>query len=244
MRLALPIRYFWLLISRRLMYICTFTGTSTNFSNVTMLSATSLLHNSMIFNRNNTVATQQGMKTYWLWWLNCSRAISQVLKILFFWHFSRSYRLSACRARCITAQGRIMSTTGVHNHQPHIKNNNTKSEMDNVNGNMQGYSQTNQNMQAVPAVQGMMNQNQQMCNNMNFNNNNFSMLNILTPQITDLEANSTISQASSLNQMESNIHITPIMNQPQVDSLQMQQQQLQRNILNMNVDIAITSNDT
>lgn len=44
------------------------TGTSSNFSNVTMLSATSLLHNSMIFNRNNTVATTQGMKTYWLWW--------------------------------------------------------------------------------------------------------------------------------------------------------------------------------
>lgn len=46
------------------------TGTTSNLSNVTMLSATSLLHNSMIFNRNNTVATQQGMKTYWLWWID------------------------------------------------------------------------------------------------------------------------------------------------------------------------------
>ncbi|KAL7040829.1 hypothetical protein ACKWTF_000532 [Chironomus riparius] len=41
---------------------------NTSLTNVTMLSATSLLHNSMIFNRNNTVATQQGMKTYWLWY--------------------------------------------------------------------------------------------------------------------------------------------------------------------------------
>lgn len=35
-------------------------------SNVTMLSSTSLLHGNCIFNRNNTVATQAGLKTYWL----------------------------------------------------------------------------------------------------------------------------------------------------------------------------------
>lgn len=34
-------------------------------SNITMLSSTSLLHGNCIFNRNNTVATQQGLKTYW-----------------------------------------------------------------------------------------------------------------------------------------------------------------------------------
>lgn len=68
--------------------------------NVTMLSSTSLLHANCIFNRNNTVATQQGMKTYWL---------------------CKSYRITMCRARCITHQGRVISATGMHNHQPHMK---------------------------------------------------------------------------------------------------------------------------
>lgn len=66
-----------------------------------MLSSTSLLHGNCIFNRNNTVATQQGMKTYWL---------------------CKSYRITMCRARCITHQGRVISATGVHNHSPHMKN--------------------------------------------------------------------------------------------------------------------------
>lgn len=65
-----------------------------------MLSSTSLLHGNCIFNRNNTVATQQGMKTYWL---------------------CKSYRLTMCRARCITHRGTVISATGVHNHQPHMK---------------------------------------------------------------------------------------------------------------------------
>lgn len=65
-----------------------------------MLSSTSLLHGNCIFNRNNTVATQQGMKTYWL---------------------CKSYRITMCRARCITHLGRVISATGVHNHQPHMK---------------------------------------------------------------------------------------------------------------------------
>lgn len=69
-------------------------------SNITMLSSTSLLHGNCIYNRNNTVATQQGMKTYWL---------------------CKSYRITMCRARCITHQGRVISATGVHNHQPHMK---------------------------------------------------------------------------------------------------------------------------
>lgn len=67
---------------------------------LTMLSSTSLLHGNCIFNRNNTVATQQGMKTYWL---------------------CKSYRLTMCRARCITHQGRVISATGLHNHPPHMK---------------------------------------------------------------------------------------------------------------------------
>lgn len=68
-----------------------------------MLSSTSLLHGSCVFNRNNTVATQQGMKTYWL---------------------CKSYRVSMCRARCITHQGKIISATGAHNHPPHVKGSN------------------------------------------------------------------------------------------------------------------------
>lgn len=67
-----------------------------------MLSSTSLLHGNCVFNRNNTVATQQGMKTYWL---------------------CKSYRISMCRARCITHQGKIISATGVHNHPPHMRGN-------------------------------------------------------------------------------------------------------------------------
>lgn len=68
-------------------------------SNITMLSSTSLLHGNCIFNRNNTVATQQGLKTYWL---------------------CKSYRISMCKARCITHQGKVISATGVHNHLPHM----------------------------------------------------------------------------------------------------------------------------
>ncbi|EDW58364.1 protein bric-a-brac 1 isoform X1 [Drosophila virilis] len=71
-----------------------------NGSNMVMLSTTSLLHGNCVFNRNNTVATQQGMKTYWL---------------------CKSYRISMCRARCITHLGRIISATGVHNHMPHMR---------------------------------------------------------------------------------------------------------------------------
>lgn len=90
-------------------------------SNITMLSSTSLLHGSCIFNRNNTVATQAGLKTYWL---------------------CKSYRISMCKARCIThqvsisysnfkllksynslfSQGKVISATGVHNHLPHMTN--------------------------------------------------------------------------------------------------------------------------
>ncbi|XP_067618521.1 broad-complex core protein isoforms 1/2/3/4/5 [Eurosta solidaginis] len=73
-----------------------------NSSSVVMLSSTSLLHGNCVFNRNNTVATQQGMKTYWL---------------------CKSYRISMCRARCITHQGRVISATGVHNHPPHMRSN-------------------------------------------------------------------------------------------------------------------------
>lgn len=58
-------------------------------SNITMLSSTSLLHGNCIFNRNNTVATQAGLKTYWL---------------------CKSYRISMCKARCITHQVRTFKS--------------------------------------------------------------------------------------------------------------------------------------
>lgn len=88
-------------------------------SSITMLSSTSLLHGNCIFNRNNTVATQAGLKTYWL---------------------CKSYRISMCKARCITHQvslrsepnertlicfhhqGKVISATGIHNHLPHMSN--------------------------------------------------------------------------------------------------------------------------
>lgn len=163
--------------------------TGTNYSNVTMLSATSLLHNSMIFNRNNTVATQQGMKTYWLWWFELwycilllhTKTSNRPLLI----HVSRSYRLTTCRARCITAQGRIVSTTGQHNHAPHVRNSSTSAPAaakpdlaaeQQQTGFMQPQQQqppqpmTNQNSNmpmASATPSGMMNQHQ-MSANINF----------------------------------------------------------------------------
>jgi hypothetical protein len=70
-------------------------------SGITMLSSTSLLHGNCVFNRNNTVATQAGLKTYWL---------------------CKSYRISMCKARCITFKGKVISATGIHNHLPHMSN--------------------------------------------------------------------------------------------------------------------------
>ena len=120
--------------------------------------------------------------------------------------------------------------------------------MDQNAGSVQGFVQPMQshvqNIQPSTSSQGMMS-NQQM--NMNFNsnnnngaNNNFSMSNILTTQIADMDPN-MLAQAQTLNQMDSNIQITPIMNHSDIHMQQQQQQQNQRNILNMNVDIAITS---
>ncbi|KAH8279011.1 hypothetical protein KR018_012280 [Drosophila ironensis] len=88
-----------------------------NGSNMVMLSTTSLLHGNCVFNRNNTVATQQGMKTYWL---------------------CKSYRISMCRARCITHLGRIISATGVHNHTPHMRGQGTGAGSAQVSGSGAG----------------------------------------------------------------------------------------------------------
>ncbi|KAG5675392.1 hypothetical protein PVAND_005300 [Polypedilum vanderplanki] len=178
-----------------------------NLSNVTMLSATSLLHNSMIFNRNNTVATQQGMKTYWL---------------------CRSYRITTCRARCITHQGQLISTTGQHNHPPHVKSATTSTvtaSMGSTSG-QDAYSQQQHQMT-------MMNQQQQQQFAMptatatNNNGNNFSMTNILGTSLNDIDASSlmqtvstTTATSSSANQLNSNIQITPIIN-ASIDDLQM-----------------------
>jgi hypothetical protein len=34
----------------------------------------------------------------------------------------KSYRISMCKARCITHQGKVISATGMHNHAPHMNN--------------------------------------------------------------------------------------------------------------------------
>lgn len=178
--------------------------------------------------------------------------------------FSRSYRLTTCRARCITAQGRIMSTTGTHNHPPHVKNSTgAKVEVaaEQHSNNQQQQQQqpfaqpmSNQ-IQNMPSATGMINQ-QQMSANMNFgngsggngatNNNNFSMTNILNTQLSDMDPTTILTQTSATvlnSQLDSNIQITPIIN-ASIDNLQMQQQQHQRNVMNapnMHVDTTITS---
>lgn len=178
---------------------------------------------------------------------------------------SRSYRLTTCRARCITAQGRIMSTTGTHNHPPHVKgSNSTKvdvtsehSALSNVQSFAQPMSNEIQNMPSTSATAGMINQ-QQMSANMHFtstiglphnnNNNHFSVTNILNSQLSEMDTNSILTQSSTggLAHMDANIQITPIINasienlQLQQHHQQQQQQQIQRNS-NMHIDIAITS---
>jgi hypothetical protein len=156
-----------------------------------------------------------------------------------------------------------MSTTGTHNHPPHVKNS-TGTKMDLSGGEQQQHQQpfappmSNQiqNMPSTSVTSGMINQ-QQISANMNFgsgggdgsasNNNNFSMTNILNTQMSDMDPNSILSQSSTstagLSQLDSNIQITPIIN-ASIDNLQMQQQQHQRNIMNapnMHVDTTITS---
>jgi hypothetical protein len=159
-----------------------------------------------------------------------------------------------------------MSTTGTHNHPTHVKNS-TGAKVD-VSGEQhsnihqqqpfaQPMSNQIQNMPSATTTSGMINQ-QQMSANMNFgsgsggngaaNNNNFSMTNILNTQMSDMDPNSILTQSSAagLNQLDSNIQITPIIN-ASIDNLQMQQQQQQqhqRNVLNasnMHADTTITS---
>lgn len=100
-------------------------------SNITMLSSTSLLHGNCVFNRNNTVATQAGLKTYWLckftaisiFILRTGRYFSSILfssQTNLLPILGKSYRISMCKARCITHQGKVISATGFHNHLPHM----------------------------------------------------------------------------------------------------------------------------
>lgn len=155
-----------------------------------------------------------------------------------------------------------MSTTGSHNHPPHVKNS-TCSKMDlsgehSGAGNIQPFAQPMsnqiQNMPSTTATSGMINQ-QQMNANMGFggsgasHNNNFSMTNILNSQMSDMDPSAMLGQQSTtagLGQLDSHIQITPIIN-ASIDNLQMQhqqQQQLQRaamNAPNMHVDTTITS---
>jgi hypothetical protein len=152
-----------------------------------------------------------------------------------------------------------MSTTGTHNHLPHVKST-TSAKADMPNDQHSNVQQTfaqpmSNQMPSATVTAAMINQ-QQMSANINFgsggggsgttNNNNFSMTNILNTQtLSDMDANSILTQTSAvgLNQLDSNIQITPIIN-ASIDNLQMQQQQHQRNVMNaanMHVDTTITS---
>lgn len=151
-----------------------------------------------------------------------------------------------------------MSTTGTHNHPPHVKNSSgakmDQSTEQSGSGSVQTFAQPMsnqiQNMPSASGTSAMINQHQ-MSANMNFggggtahnnNNNNFSMTNILNSHLSEMDPMLT-AHSSDLNQLDSNIQITPIIN-ASIDNLQMQQQQLQRsamNVPNMHVDIAISS---
>lgn len=127
-----------------------------------------------------------------------------------------------------------MSTTGQHNHPPHVKNSSTVPlKPDLVDQQQTTFLQpqppmTNpiQNQNTSPMASatssGMMNQHP-MNANINFGNSgenvstniNFSMSNILNPgQMSDLDAalQSTNTAAANLNQMDSNsvVQITPV----------------------------------
>lgn len=146
-----------------------------------------------------------------------------------------------------------MSTTGVHNHPPHVKNS-SGSKMDlSCEHSQQTFVQpmSNQipNMPSASATSAMINQ-QQMSASMNFsggaapNNNNFSMTNILSSQMSDMDTAVLLTQSTTgLPQLVDNIQITPIIN-ASIDNLHMHQQQHQRSVMNapnMHVDTTITS---
>lgn len=160
-----------------------------------------------------------------------------------------------------------MSTTGVHNHLPHVKNANadgsgSKMELSAEQPPQQQQQQTSamqtfaspmsnqiQSMPTGTATSAMINQ-QQMNVSMNFvgnATNSFSMTNILNPQMSEMDP--LLAQHST--QLDSNIQITPIIN-ASIDNLQMhhqqqqqqhqlQQQQQHQRGANMHVDAAITS---
>jgi hypothetical protein len=160
---------------------------------------------------------------------------------------SRSYRLTTCRARCITHQGQLISTTGQHNHAPHVKNSvsatavaptPTPSEKSDEISNAQTFAQPMsnqiQNMSSTVAGVSMVNQQQQQQQQqqMNFvmsnSSNNFSVSNILGSILPELDANTLLNTTQSTanvsalqNQLNSYIQITPIINRS-IDDLQMQ----------------------
>jgi hypothetical protein len=153
---------------------------------------------------------------------------------------SRSYRLTTCRARCITHQGQLISTTGQHNHPAHVKNSvstsisstsllssNTKLD-DNANTTQQTFVQpmSSNQIQAMTPASTMINQQQQQ-QQMNANyGNNFSMSNILgaASALSDcIDPHTLLLHASNAAaNIMSNIQITPIIN-TSIDDLQILQ---------------------
>lgn len=173
-------------------------------------------------------------------------------------HDSRSYRLTTCRARCITHQGQLISTTGQHNHPPHVKGGATSTsttpavmvasnnfKIDDTSGTFGHQQQMSNQMQGMSSTANltMINQQQQQQqqqsmnnfaiptnNNNNSSSTNFSMSNILSPSLSDIDP--ILMHAA--NQLDSNIQITPIIN-ASIDDLHM-------NPLDSDITIHDTSN--
>jgi hypothetical protein len=137
-----------------------------------------------------------------------------------------------------------VSTTGQHNHPPHVKNSSTVPSKPDLGDQQQTTTfiqpqppMTNQNPNSPVASatsSGMMNQHP-MNTNINFGNSsenvstniNFSMSNILNPgQMPDIDANSMLhTNTANLNQMDSNsvVQITPVIANTLINNMQMHQ---------------------
>ena len=173
-------------------------------SNVCLLSATSLLFKSCIYNKNNTQATLNGLKTYWL---------------------CKSYRMSICRARCITHQGKVISATGVHNHEPHIKGANAGQSQQGMPQQFLTSQMQNMMMTSNASNQNLM-QNQQMMNfQSQISNNSHNLHNSISVQASGSHHGNQTSHASHSNQANqaistSNFTMSSILNQhlPDVDA--------------------------
>lgn len=168
-----------------------------------MLSSTSLLHGNCVFNRNNTVATQQGMKTYWL---------------------CKSYRITMCRARCITHQGRVISSTGMHNHSPHMKGSHTTNDS---NGNSMAITMRLAT-HMTPAISFS-----QSHSSSNIHNNH-NIVAMSSHQRNVHESNDSHSDSHDVHSNEQNVHHSPVTNQHQHYNETISHQNMMHTVLHPN----------